>query len=126
MNGLEFRKAMAVLREIWVSGNNYIAKTEPWKVVKVDREYAGTILRTAFNLIRLFAQLSAPIMPETAVKMLAIIGEPDVFTWPTEKASFYLNGIPGDRSFMVTEPLFQKIPSERIDALKVKYKETEA
>ena len=27
MDSLEFRKAMAVLREIWVGGNNYIAKT---------------------------------------------------------------------------------------------------
>ncbi len=126
MDGLEFRKAMATLREIWVSGNNYIAKTEPWKVVKVDTVYAGTILRTAFNLIRLFAQLCAPIMPETAVKMLTIIGEPTDFSWPTEKTEVYLNGLPMERSFIMTDPLFQKIPAERIEELKVKYKETEA
>ena len=126
MDGLEFRKAMSVLREIWVSGNNYIARTEPWKVVKTDRAYAGTILRTALNLIRLFAQLSAPVMPETAARMLAIIGEPATFVWPTEKAAVYLDGVPAGRSFTAAEPLFQKIPTERIEALKVQYKETEA
>ncbi len=126
MDGLEFRKALAVLREIWVTGNNYIAKTEPWKVVKVDRAYAGTILNTAINLMRLFAELCAPIMPETAAKILTVIGEPTTFVWPSEKAADYLKGIPAGRAFTPTEPLFQKIPAERVEELKLKYKESEA
>ncbi len=126
MENLEFRKAMATLREIWVSGNNYIAKTEPWKVVKTDKAYAGTILNTALNLIRLFAQMAAPVMPETAEKMLALVGEPVDFVWPTEKMATYLTTLPAGRAFLPSDPLFNKITPERLEKLKVKYKETES
>ena len=125
MDGVEFRKALAALREIWVSGNNYIAKTEPWKVVKTDQAYAGTILNTALNLIRLFAHLSSPIMPETAGRMLAIIGEPATFVLPVEPMKDYLGALPAGRPIVLAEPLFQKIMPERVQELKIKYKETE-
>ena len=125
MDGLEFRKALGVLREIWVSGNNYIAKTEPWKVVKENKDYAGTILGTALNMIRLFAHLSAPIMPDSATKMLALVGEEPVFHFPTEPMQTYLTGIAAGRAFTPSEPLFAKIPPERVEELKLKYKETE-
>ncbi|MBQ7413683.1 MAG: methionine--tRNA ligase [Alphaproteobacteria bacterium] len=126
MDGLEFRKAMATLREIWVAGNNYIAKTEPWKVVKENKDYAGTILATALNLIRLFGHISAPVMPESAEKMLAIIGEKLPFRFPTEPMKIYLTGIESGRAFAPCEPLFAKIAPERLEELKIKYKETEA
>lgn len=125
MDGVEFRKALAALREIWVSGNNYIAKTEPWKVVKTDQAYAGTILNTALNLIRLFAHLSSPIMPETAGRMLAIIGEPATFVMPVGPMKDYLGVLPAGRPIVLAEPLFQKIMPERVQELKIKYKETE-
>lgn len=125
MDGVEFRKALAALREIWVSGNNYIAKTEPWKVVKTDRAYAGTILNTALNLIRLFAHLSSPIMPETAGRMLAIIGEPATFVLPVGPMKDCLGALPAGRPIVLAEPLFQKIMPERVQELKIKYKETE-
>lgn len=123
MDSLEFRKAMATLREIWVSGNNYIAKTEPWKVAKENLDYAGTILATALNLIRLFAHLSAPIMPDTAKKMLAILNEPADFAIPADKMSTYLTQVESGRSFNPSEPLFAKILPERTTELKLKYKE---
>jgi len=126
MDGLEFRKAFATLREIWVSGNNYIAKTEPWKVVKTDQEYAATILGTALNMVKLFAHLSAPVMPETAEKMLAIIGESAVIHWPDQKMVAYLTSLPTGQALKSTDPLFQKILPERIQELKIRYKEVEA
>jgi len=125
MDGLEFRKAMGTLREIWVTGNNYIAKTEPWKVAKEDKAYAGTILATALNMIRLFAHLSAPVMPETAAKMLALLNEKTVPCFPTEQMALYLRHLKGGESFVPSDPLFGKILPERIEELKIKYKEVE-
>ncbi len=122
-DGLEFRKAMATLREIWVLGNEYLAKTEPWKVVKVDKDYAGTILNTAMNLIRLYAHLSAPIMPQTAAKMLALLGLPAEFVWPEEAMVDYLTGVSAGTTFTPSDPLFQKIAPERLVELKQKYGE---
>lgn len=124
MDGLELRKAMATLRELFVQGNNYIAKTEPWKVAKVNKEYAGTILNTALNLIRLYAVLAAPIMPATAEKMNAIFAAGGI-AFPTEKMAIVLNSLPAGSALYPTEPLFQKIAPEQVDELKAKYKETE-
>lgn len=123
MDRLEFRKALSVLREIWTSGNNYIAKTEPWKVVKVNKEYAGTILNTALNLIRLYAVLSAPIMPETAQKMLSLFDASLPMLWPTQKAQSELSTIQEGTTFHLIDPLFQKIMPDRITELKITYKE---
>lgn len=126
MDGLELRKAMGTLREIWVSGNNYIAKTEPWKVVKENKEYAGTILATALNMIRLFAHLAAPIMPKTAEKMLNLIGEGTEIRFPAEAMETYLTRLSAGRGIVPSDPIFAKIMPDRVAELQLKYKETEA
>ena len=123
MDALEIRKALAVLREIWVSGNNYIAKTEPWKAVKTDKARAGTILNTGLNLIRLFALLSSPVMPTKAHEILALFGKDESVVWPEEKTEVLLQTLKEGDSFVAPEPLFQKITPERKEELKVKYKE---
>lgn len=122
MDAIEIRKALADLREIWVSGNNYIAKTEPWKVVKTDKIRAATILNTGLNLIHLFAVLTAPIMPTKAKEMLDLFGKED-FSWPTEKSDKLLKILKEGDSFVAAGPLFQKIAPERKEELKIKYKE---
>lgn len=122
MEAIEFRKALADLREIWVSGNNYIAKTEPWKAVKTDKARAGTILNTGLNLIHLFGVLSAPIMPTKAKEMLTLFGRAD-FSWPTERTETLLKTLKEGEAFTAPEPLFQKITPERKEELKIKYKE---
>ncbi len=123
MDKLEFRKAMSTLREIWVSGNNYLARTEPWKVVKTDMDYAGTILNTALNLIRLYANLSAPVMPQTARRMLDLFEVNEQIEFPVGKMVSYLTGLKPGTPFKLSDPLFQKILPERIAQLKETYHE---
>ncbi len=123
MDALELRKAMATLREIWVMGNNYLARTEPWKVVKVDTDYAGTILNTALNLIRLYANLSAAIMPQTAERMMNLFEINEPIAFPMGKMSSYLGGIKAGTAFKLSDPLFQKIMPERVAELKETYRE---
>lgn len=123
LSSLEYRKAMGVLREVWVSGNNYIAKTEPWKVVKTNRDYAGTILSTSLNLIRLYAHLTAPVMPQTAQTMIDVFETPDNLTWPDSPMSVYLTKLPAGTRFRLIAPLFQKITPDRVNELKLRYKE---
>lgn len=125
LDGLEFRKAMGALRELFVAGNNYIAKTEPWKAAKTDLPRAGTILNTALNLIYLYAHLLAPIMPQTAKKMLTVLNKPANFVWPNEKAESFLKTLKADDKINPSDPLFSKITPERQEELRAKYKETE-
>ena len=124
MKGMEFRKALGTLREIWVEGNNYIARNEPWKVVKTDKERAAVILRTAINMIRLFAVLSAPVMPETAEKMLKLLNLPtNDLVWTDAPMAQYLETLKAGHAFNVPELLFSKIPPERVEELSIRYKE---
>ena len=124
MKGMEFRKALGTLREIWVEGNNYIARNEPWKVVKTDKERAAVILRTAINMIRLFAVLSAPVMPETAEKMLKLLNLPtNDLVWTDAPMAQYLETLKAGHAFNAPELLFSKIPPERVEELSIRYKE---
>lgn len=122
-NELEFRKAFAELRAIWVEGNNYISEAEPWTVIKEDKNKASMVLRTCINLIRIFAILSAPIMPKTSENMLAklnlsidTLGLLKDFDIKKEIIS-----IKAGAEFVVGDMLFERITPERVEELKSKY-----
>lgn len=121
---LEYRKAFTALRELWVEGNNYIARNEPWKVVKTDKARAATVLRTAINLIRIFAILSYPVMPTTAEKMMALLNLPtDKWEWVKKPAAEELTTLKAGHAFNAPELLFTKISPEKVEEMSIKYKE---
>lgn len=123
MNELEFRKALNELRAIWVEGNNYISVTEPWAVIKTDAERAAAILRVCINLIRIFAILSAPIMPDVAAKMLAKL-HLDAKDMPLLKCfniAKEITAVKAGQPFEVGDMLFERITPEKVEELKQKY-----
>lgn len=123
MDEMEFRKALNELRAIWVEGNNYISTTEPWTVIKTEPERAAAILRTCINLIRIFAILSAPIMPDTAEKMLDKLGlkADDMPSLKGFSVKEEIQALKPGHKFEVGDMLFERITPERIEELKVKY-----
>lgn len=123
MKDMEFRKALNELRAIWVEGNNYISTAEPWNVIKEDKNRAAAILRVCINLIRIFAILSAPVMPVTSEKMMEKFGlstkdMPSLAGFDIKKEIEFLQ--PGHK-FEVGETLFERILPERLEELKQKY-----
>ena len=123
MNELEFRKAVNELRAIWVEGNNYISSTEPWTVIKTDEKRAATILRLCLNLVRIYAILSAPLIPETSEKMLAKFGlkSQDMPTLKNFNIAEQINTLKEGTPFEVGEALFERITPERATELQQKY-----
>ncbi|MBR1915254.1 MAG: methionine--tRNA ligase [Alphaproteobacteria bacterium] len=123
MSELEFRKALGELRAVWVEGNNYITLAEPWTVIKEDPKRAGAILNICINLIRIFALLSYPVMPETSENMMArldlkIDEHAGLKDFNVQKELLAVKeGMP----FKVGEPLFERITPERTEELKAKY-----
>ncbi|MBE6453406.1 MAG: methionine--tRNA ligase [Alphaproteobacteria bacterium] len=120
MNEMEFRKALGELRAIWVEGNNYISVTEPWTVIKTDEQRAKVILRTCINLIRIFAILSAPIMPTVAQNMLDKLGQKmcGLNNFDVKKE---MDVLQGGENFEIGDMLFERITPEKIEELKTKY-----
>lgn len=107
MGALEYRKAMARLRALWSRGNAYFDRKQPWATVKSDPEDAALTLRTAINLIALFARLSSPIMPFTVDAVLDAVGVAvDQRGWPT---SFDPDAVPTGQPFTIPPVLFRKI-----------------
>ena len=123
MKEFEFRKALAELRAVWVEGNNYITLAEPWTVIKENPTRAGAILNVCINLIRIFAVLTFPVMPQTAENMLARLGlKVDEHTGLKDfDVSKELKFFKGGESFEVGDALFERISEERTAELKEKY-----
>ena len=123
MDEMEFRKAMNELRAIWVEGNNYISAAEPWAFIKTDPTRAATILNVCINLIRIFAILSAPIMPTVSAAMLERLGL-KIEDMPSLKgfdAAKEISAVKAGTPFVVGETLFERVTPERIEELKQKY-----
>ncbi len=123
MDEMEFRKALNELRAIWVEGNNYISVTEPWTVIKTDEARAAAILRVCINLIRIFAVLSAPIMPTISASMLQRLGltPADMPSLKDFDVSREIEALKPGTPFTVGETLFERITPEKIEELKQKY-----
>ena len=110
MDAIEVRKAAAELRGIWVLGNEYLQTNAPWTTFKTDPDTAAMQVRVGLNLIRLYAILSAPFIPDAAATMLKAMNTEDA-AWPNDiKAA--LTALPAGHAFAVPENLFRKITDE--------------
>lgn len=113
---MEFRKAAAELRAMWVAGNEYLQIAAPWTAFKTDVERAAVGVRTGLNLAALFAILAQPFIPDAAKTVLDSIGVPDVHrSWP-KSVEGVLDALP--RGLAITPPdvLFKKIEDSDVAA----------
>ena len=111
MDAMEVRKSSAELRAIWVAGNEYLQSAAPWSSFKEDPEKAAMQVRLGLNLIRLYAVLSAPFIPDASATMLSAMNAEGA-GWPDDVAGF-LAGIPAGHGFTVPDVLFAKITDEQ-------------
>lgn len=73
---MAFNKALMAIWELISAGNKYIDDTAPWALAK-DPEQQERLASVMYNLleaIRIIALLVAPFMPETAEKIMQILG----------------------------------------------------
>ncbi len=111
METMEVRKSAQELRAIWVAGNEYLQAAAPWSTFKEDPEQAAAQVRLGLNLIRLYAVLSAPFIPETSARMLSAMNTLDT-GWPDDVAAA-LSALPAGHAFTVPDVLFAKITDEQ-------------
>ena len=119
MDTIEVRKGAAELRAIWVAGNEYLQSAAPWSTFKEDPEKAAMQVRLGLNLIRLYAVLSQPFIPDAAASMMAAMGSDD-WAWPDDVAAA-LTALPAGHAFTVPEVLFAKITDEQREDWQVRF-----
>jgi methionyl-tRNA synthetase len=113
---MEFRKAAQRLREVWALGNSYLERASPWTAIREDPQQAACTLRTAINLIRVFGVVSAPIVPATSGRLLAVVGQPEVAAWLSADMAAELLALGPGHPFTVPGVLFDKVGDEQIAA----------
>ncbi len=114
---MEFRKAAAELRAIWVAGNEYLQLAAPWTTLKTDRDAAAVGVRTGLNLVVLFAILAQPFIPDAAKTVLDAMNVPEKNrNWPLASDKTLLDALP--RGLAITPPnvLFKKIEDADVAA----------
>ncbi|MEM9970828.1 MAG: methionine--tRNA ligase, partial [Pseudomonadota bacterium] len=119
MEAIEVRKAAGELRALWVMGNEYLQSAAPWAVFKEDPTRAAAVVRLALNLIRIYAVISAPFIPDAAARMLSAMNTLDT-DWPDDlKAA--LTALPPGHAFEVPDVLFRKITDEEREDWQAKF-----
>ncbi|MEL7255744.1 MAG: methionine--tRNA ligase [Pseudomonadota bacterium] len=119
MDAIELRKASQELRAIWVAGNEYLQEAAPWSTFKENPDQAAAQIRLALNLIRLYAVLSAPFIPDAAARMLSAMNTLDM-NWPDD-VSEALTALPEGHDFTVPDVLFAKITDEQREEWATKF-----
>ncbi|MBR2412760.1 MAG: methionine--tRNA ligase [Alphaproteobacteria bacterium] len=114
----EFRRAIVALRGLYAIGNEYMTRCEPWALVKNgDTDGAAACLNECFQMIDLFARVSAPFIPTAAEKMQAIFAHQHDLSWPTK----YEHRINDGDEFVVPENLFNRIDDDAVARMTEKY-----
>ncbi len=116
MEAIELRKACQALRALWVLGNEYLQEAAPWTAIRTDTDRAAVIVRTALNLVSLFARAAAPVIPFAAEKILLALGEAYPPSWPTADVRAELSRLEPGRALTTPEVLFAKIDDAQIAA----------
>jgi len=106
---IEIRKSAQALRALWVLGNEYLQEAAPWTAIKTDPDRAAVIVRTALNLVALFARVSAPVIPFAAETIAMAVGEAWPPSWPTVDAGAELSRLTPGTKVTTPEVLFRKI-----------------
>ena len=69
LDGFHFREALKDAMSIARVGNKYISDTEPWKVIKTDRDRAATILNISLQICCDLALAFEPFTPFAAERL---------------------------------------------------------
>lgn len=107
---MEFRRAAAETRALWVRGNEYLQLAAPWTAIKTEPTQAAMMVRTGLNLVALFAILAQPLVPTAAAAILDAMDVPqDNRKWPSDNDGLILDTLPRGSAIQVPELLFAKI-----------------
>lgn len=74
LGAVRLRDALREVMRLAQSANGYLDRSEPWKVIKQDRDRAGTSLWVALQVISALRALSQPFMPFSAQKLHEFLG----------------------------------------------------
>lgn len=107
----KFRDALSTFMDISRLGNKYLADTEPWNLIKEDRERVGTILNLSLQVAANLAIMGEPFLPFTVEKINNIL-RLDKNQWNSAGS---IDLIDTGHQINVPKLLFEKIENKAIE-----------
>ncbi len=72
--GFHFREAASLGMDIARAANRFLTVSEPWKIIKIDREAAARTMALSLNLCHALSFVLYPVIPETCNRIHAMLG----------------------------------------------------
>ncbi|MCJ7605571.1 MAG: methionine--tRNA ligase [Dehalococcoidales bacterium] len=109
--GCHFRQAIMTAMAAAREANRYLDETAPWKVIKQDRQAAGTSLYTALNVISGLKTMFYPFLPFSSEKVHGYLG----FTANVGEQGWRRQELPPGQKLNQPQPLFTKLDESIIE-----------
>jgi methionyl-tRNA synthetase len=74
LDAARFKAALGEVMRLAGQVNQYLSEQEPWKVIKVDRDRAASILYVALRCVDSLKILTTPFLPFTSQKLHELLG----------------------------------------------------
>ncbi len=111
LDNFHFREALNEMMNLARLGNKYLTETEPWNIIKSDKERVKTILNISLQICANLSILSEPFLPFTANKLIKMLNIP-AFKW---KDAGKTNLLPVNHKLNKPSHLFEKIEDDIIE-----------
>jgi methionyl-tRNA synthetase len=110
---VELQSACRTIIEQGYDANRFLSSTEPWKVIKRDRQSALQIIYVALLVLKLLASELYPIIPETSLKIARQSG---IFKNNKGIPAWSDISLENDLPIVTTEvqPIFSKVRAEEL------------
>jgi methionyl-tRNA synthetase len=109
----KFKEGLQLCMDLARTGNKYLADTEPWHLIKTDKEQVGTVLHMALQLTANLAILLEPFLPFTSHRLSKMLGVTHAETVQWAQAGSLTLLQPGT-TLQAPTLLFEKITDEKI------------
>ncbi|MDG5798959.1 methionine--tRNA ligase [Marinilabiliaceae bacterium ANBcel2] len=76
LDNFRFREAVREAINLARLGNKYLADTEPWKLIKTDKERVATIMNVSLQITANLTIITEPFMPFTADRLRKMLNIP--------------------------------------------------
>jgi len=111
MYDTKLKAATEAILSIARTGNAYLNRREPWKLIKQDRDEAGSVMSLLINVVKGLGIIMAPFTPRASTKLWNIMNLGREIPRGAMRKAFDIE-IPEGHVIKKPEPLFRKLPSD--------------
>lgn len=115
LQDFKFRDGQFELMKLARLGNKFLAETEPWKLIKTDKEAVEVILNFSLQLASTIAIASEPFLPKTSTRLKRMLNLPDEAVKDFWESTIYFRFLENGHKLNESEILFKKIEDSEID-----------